>query len=133
MYRWKHNTLLASALSITALLGCSIDSYLTDASDVQCDGKRTLAELEGDGMATFIVHGKDDAVATVQVRRNAAMVSVGVVGDITGPPQRLNEDGFTIPAPIVEGAELSAFAAGAAWVIDARKDSIVIQGSCRGS
>jgi len=126
----KRNSLLAVALSATALAGCSIDSYLADASNVQCDGKRTKAELEGSGMATFIVHGEDDSVATVKVRRNEEGVSVGVTGDVTGPPQQLEDDGFTAPTPIVDGAELSAFGAGGVWVIDAHEDSIVIQGSC---
>lgn len=128
----KRNTLLAVVLSATALVGCSIDSYLTDASDVQCDGKRTKTELEGNGMATFIVHGEDDSVATVQVRRSDEGVSVGVTGDVTGPPQQVEDDGFTAPTPIVDGAELSTFGAGGAWVIDAREDSVVIQGSCDG-
>ena len=128
----KRNALLAVALSATALAGCSIDSYLTDASNVRCDGKRTKTELEGNGVATFIVHGEDDSVATVQVRRNEEGVSVGVSGDVTGPPQQLEDDGFTAPTPIVNGAELSAFGAGGAWVIDAREDSIVIQGTCDG-
>ncbi len=128
----KRNALVAGFLSATALMGCSIDSYLTDPSDVHCDGKRTMADLRGNGMATFIVHGEDESVATVQVRRNRQEVSVAVSGDITGPPQQLEEDGFTSPTPIVEGSELSAFGAGGAWVIDARKDSVVIQGSCDG-
>lgn len=126
----KRDFLLMAALSATAFAGCSIDSYLTDASDVQCDGKRTRTELEGNGMATFVVHGEDDAVATVQVRRSEEGVSVGVTGDVTGPPQQLEEDGFTAPTPLVDGAELSTFGAGGAWVIDAREDSVVIQGSC---
>ena len=129
----RRNVLLATALSATALVGCSIDSYLTDASDVQCDGKRTKVELEENGRATFIVHGdKDGSVATVQVRRNEEGVSVGVTGDVTGPPQQLEADGFTAPTPVVDGAELSAFGAGGAWVIDASEDSVVIQGSCDG-
>jgi hypothetical protein len=129
----RRNVLLATALSAAALVGCSVDSYLADASDVQCDGKRTKVDLEGNDMATFIVHGVDDgSVATVQVRRNEEGVSMGVTGDVTGPPQQLENDGFTAPTPIVEAAELSAFGAGGAWVIDVREDSVVIQGSCDG-
>lgn len=129
----RRNVLAIAALSAVALVGCSVDSYLTDPSNVQCDGKRTKTDLEGDGMATFVVHGKEDGdVATVSVRRNDDKVSVGVSGDVTGPPQQLEEDGYTAPTPIVDGAELSAFGAGGAWIIDARNDSVVIQGSCDG-
>lgn len=129
----RRNVLAIAALSAAALTGCSVDSYLTDASNVHCDGKRTKTDLEGNGMATFVVHGKQEGdVATVKVRRNNEGVSVGVAGDVTGPPQQLEDDGYTAPTPIVDGAELSAFGAGGAWVIDVRNDSVVIQGSCDG-
>ncbi len=125
--------IVATALSAVALTGCSIDSYLTDPSNVHCDGKRTKVELAVNGMATFIVRGKQKGdVATVRVRRSENGASVGVSGDITGPPQQLEADGFTTPTPVVKGAELSAFGAGAAWVIDVRNNSVVIQGSCDG-
>lgn len=129
----RRNVLAIFALSTIALAGCSIDSYLTDPSNVQCDGKRTRTDLEGNGMATFIVHGKEDGdVATVSVRRNNDSVSVSVSGDVTGPPQQLEADRYTAPIPIVDGAELSAFGASGAWVIDVRNDSVVIQGTCDG-
>lgn len=129
----KHKALVVAALSATALVGCSVDSYLNDASNVQCDGKRTKTDLEGNGVATFIVHGKEDGdIATVSVRRNDERVSVSVNGDVTGPPQQLEADGYTAPTPVVDGAELTAFGAGGAWIIDARNDSVVIQGSCDG-
>lgn len=128
----RQNILVAAALSAAALAGCSIDSYLTDSSDVQCDVKSTKVDFEKNGMATFIVHGDDDSIATIQVRRNEHGVSVGVTGDVTGPPQQLENDGFTKPIPVVDGAELSAFGSGGAWVIDARQDSVVVQGSCDG-
>jgi hypothetical protein len=100
---------------------------------VQCDGTRTEVDLSGNGMATFIVHGKHKGdVATVQVRRSEKDASVRVSGDVTGPPQQLEADGFTAPTPIVKGAELSAFGAGGDWIIDVRRDSVVIQGSCDG-
>lgn len=124
---------MLGALSAAALTGCSIDSYYNDPSNVQCDEKRTRTELASDGVATFIVHGKHEGkVATVTVRREDNMVSVKVGGDITGPPMQVEEDGFSKPTPIVEGPELSAFGAGGAWIIDARKDSVVIQGTCDG-
>ncbi len=129
----RRNVLAIAALSATALVGCSVDSYLTDPSNVQCDSKRTKTDLKGDGMATFIVHGKEKGdVATVKVRRTGEDASVGVTGDVTGPPQQLEADGFTAPTPIVDGPELSVFGAGGAWVIDVRKDSVVIQGTCDG-
>ena len=110
-----------------------IDSYLTDPSNVQCNGQRTETDLVNGGMATFIVHGKQKgAIATVQVRRVNNEVSVRTGGDVTGPPQQVQPDGFTPPTPVVSGAELSAFAAGGAWVIDARDNTVVIQGSCTG-
>lgn len=126
---------IAAALSFTSLAACglSIDSYLTDPSDVQCDGRRTEADLAMNGMATFIVHGKQPKdIATIKVRRNEQGASVGVTGEITGPPQQLEADGFTTPTPVVDGSELSAFGAGGAWVIDVRKDTVVIQGTCDG-
>lgn len=128
----RRGVLLASAVSAAALIGCSIDSYLTDPSDVQCDGKRTKVDLEEGGIATFMVHGEDDGVATIQVRRDEQGASVKTTGDVTGPPQPLENDGFTAPTPVVEGAELSAFGAGGAWVIDVGDENVVIQGSCDG-
>lgn len=124
----------SAALAFTALNSCSfeIDSYLTDPSNVQCDDKRTKSDLEGDGTSSFIVHGDKDKIATVTVRRKDDAVSVAVTGDVTGPPQDLESDGYTEPTPIVEGSELTAFGAGGAWVIDVRKDSVVIQGTCEG-
>ena len=85
-------------------------------------------------MTTFIVHGEHKGdIATVKVRRSEAGASFRVSGDVTGPPQKLEADGFTAPTPLVKGgAELSAFGAGGAWIIDVRKDSVVIQGSCNG-
>lgn len=127
------SALLAIALSTTALPGCSIsvDSYLTDASNVRCDGRRTEVDLARRGMATFIVHGKlQTDVATVKVRRNEAGASVAVSGDVTGPTQQLTGDRFTSPTPVVDGPELSAFAAGAAWAIDVREATVVINGTC---
>jgi len=127
------NILAIVTLSATAIASCSFDSYLTDPSNVQCDGKRTTADLKGDGAATFIVHGKEkDDVATVKVRRTGESASVGISGDVTGPPQQLEADGFTRPTPIIDGPELSTFGAGGAWIIDVRKGSVVIQGSCDG-
>lgn len=84
-------------------------------------------------MTTFIIHGSEEGdVATVQVRRDERGASVAVSGDVTGPPQQLEADGFTPPTPVVDGAELSAFGAGGAWVIDVREDRVVIQGTCEG-
>jgi hypothetical protein len=120
----KRNALLATTLSAVALAGCTIDSYLTDPSNVQCDGKRTKVELEGSGMTTFVVHGdKESDVATVQVRRTKEIASVAVSEGAQG-------EEFTDPTPVVEGPELNASAAGVSWVIDVRDDSVVIQGSC---
>ncbi len=129
----KRDSLLVFALSAIAFSGCSIDSYLTNSADVQCDGKRTVADLSNNGLATFIVHGKQKGdLATIKVRRSEEGASVGVSGDVTDPPQQLEADGFTKPIPVVDGAELSTFGAGGAWVIDVRKDSVVILGACDG-
>lgn len=123
-----------SLLGSVLLTGCSIsiDSYLTDPSAVKCDGKRTETDLVNGGMATFVVHGTQKSAAVIKVRREDNKVSVAVLGDVTGPPQELEADGFTSAVPVVKGAELSAFGAGGAWVIDARKDTVVIQGTCDG-
>jgi hypothetical protein len=127
------NRAAIALLPLVALLGCTVDSYLTDPSAVRCDGKRTKAALGEAGMATFIVRGEAEGnVASVQILREADTVKVRVDGDVTGPPQQLDADGFTKAINIVDGAELTAFAAGGAWVIDVREDSVVIQGSCDG-
>ena len=133
-YPYKKRTAAAlAALSAVALTGCSIDSYLTDPSNVQCDGNRTRVDLVGNGMAPFVVHGKNKGdAAVVHVRRNAEGASVKVTGDVTGPPQQLAADGYTPPTPVVNGPELSAFGAGGAWVIDVQKDAVVIEGTCDG-
>ena len=140
MHRKRPSIYLASAVASAALTGCSIwvDSYLTNPADVHCDGQRTKVDLEGDGVATFVVHGAEHGdgdgkdVATVKVRRSGDEVSVMTSGDTSGPPQQVEADGFTAPTPLVEGAELSTFGAGGAWVIDVRPDSVVIQGTCDG-
>lgn len=132
MYK-KRSFIAANLLAVSALSSCTIDSYLTDASDVQCDGRRTLSDLKEDGQAVFVVHGENkDDIATITVRREDDQIRVGVSGDITGPPQQLESDGFTHPLPIAEGPELSTFGAGGVWLIDARKGDVVIQGSCNG-
>lgn len=129
----KSTSLVAAAVSTLALSSCSVDSYHTDASAVHCDGERTKAELEDDGVATFIVHGEKDRIATVTVRREDDFASVKVEGDIEGrPPQEIAADGFSEPVEIVSGSELSTFGGGGAWLIDVRKDSVVIQGNCDG-
>jgi hypothetical protein len=129
----RRNALVAATLAAAALSGCTIDSYLTDPSNVQCDGRRTKVNLAVSGMAIFIVHGKHAGdSATVKVRRSEAGADVAVAGDVTGPPQVLEADGFSRVTPVVDGPELSAFGAGGAWVIDVREDSVVIQGTCDG-
>lgn len=120
--------LAAGALFLT---GCTVDG---DPSAVPCDGTRAMAEFSEDGFATFTVHGtQEDDIATVTVRRDDGGVSVRVMGDVTGPPQILEDDGFTRPTNIVDGPELSTFGAGGAWIIDVREDgTVVIQGNCDG-
>ena len=112
--------------------GCTIDSYLNDPTDVQCDGRRTLSELSGDGVATFIVHGKGKNNGVITVRKEDGAVSLHADGIMSGPAAELDEDGYTIPVALRNGPELSAFVAGGAWIIDVRNKSVVIQGSCDG-
>jgi hypothetical protein len=132
----SRNATAAAALSAALLTACSfsVDSYLTDASNVQCDGRRTEVDLSDDGMATFIVHGLHKRIATVKVRRSQGNASVAVSGDVAGSPPQLSAqaDGFTTPVPVVNGAELSAYAAGGSWAIDVSQANVVIQGSCDG-
>ncbi len=131
----SRNILTIAALSATALVSCSVDSYLTDPSNVHCDGKRTKTELDGDGIAEFIVHGnEDDKAANVNVRLTDDGVSVRVSGDVTGPPQQLGKDGYTEPVPAVKGPELSTFGAGGVWTVDVSpKDGTVsVRGTCDG-
>ena len=136
MERFPKKSLIASnLLAVSALTACAfeIDSYHTDPSDVRCDDGRTKVELDGNGRVTFMAHGeknKDPVVITV--RRENDQVSVRAEGNITGPPQAVEQDGFSSPTPLVDGAELSTFGAGGAWVIDAREESVVIEGTCEG-
>ena len=125
---------VAATLSAAALTGCTIDSYLTDASDVQCDGKRTKADLPEGGTTVFIVHGSEAGrIATMHIKRDQQGASVKVEGDSEGALEvALAPDGYTEPVPVTEGTELSAFGAGGAWVIDVRETDVVIQGSCGG-
>lgn len=129
---------LVTSLAIGALVleGCSftVDSYLTDPSNVKCDGKRTKTDLNGDGMASFVVHGKHTGeLAIVKVRRAYDKASLSVVNDTANSPaQQYDKDGFSTPTSVVDGSELSVIAGGGAWVIDVRKDSVIIQGSCDG-
>jgi hypothetical protein len=124
---------VVAGFSLFLLVGCGVDSYLTDPSNVQCNGDRTQVNLAANGLAAFIVHGKHRGeVATIQVRRTEAGASTSVSGDVTGPPQKLESDGFTKPVPVGGGADLSAYAASGAWIIDVSKNTAVIQGSCVG-
>ena len=134
MEKLRFRSIIATnLLAVTALTGCTIDSYLNDPLGVRCDGKRTISDLAEGDIATFIVHGENEGeVASVHIRREDNEVSVKVDGDVTGPPQQLEDDGYTAPTPISDGSELATFGAGGAWVIDARDDSVVIQGSCDG-
>ena len=49
----------SAALTATALSGCTVESYLADNSNVQCDGNHTEVPLNGNGNVTFIVRGKN--------------------------------------------------------------------------
>lgn len=129
----RRNALTAVTLSALALAGCSGDKSLTDPSDVHCDNNRTQVSFEDQGITSFTVHGaEDDTVAVIEVRRQSNTVSTRVTGDVTGPPQQLEVDGFTKPTSIVDGPELSVFGVGGAWILDASQDSLSIQGSCDG-
>lgn len=135
----NRNRLVDVAISVialggaVALGGCSIDSYSNDAADVQCDGKRTMADLTAGGTTAFIVHGDDEGeVATLRLRRDETHASVAIAGQLADPLERLDEDGFNPPVSIVEGPELDVLAAGGAWIIDIRDRSAVIEGSCDG-
>lgn len=131
----KRSVIAANLLALSALNACSggIDSYHTDPSDVHCDDGRTKVDLIGDGSTKFIVHGeKDTGPAVITIRRRDNQVSVKSEGNVTGPPQTVDAHGYTPPAPIEEGAELAAFGANAAWIIDVQEESVVIQGSCEG-
>lgn len=133
LHSYKRNAILAATLSATALTGCSIDSYLNDTTNVRCDGKRTKTDLAEGSVATFVVRGEDDSVATVQVRRTPEGVSSGVSEGGSQTAQELATDDFTEPIPTAQGAELTALGAGVMWVVDVRadEDSVVIQGSCK--
>lgn len=125
MERFTYSKLavVATTMAALALPGCrvSIDSYLTDASGVQCDGRRTITDLRVGGVALFVVHGIDRGEeATVEVSRADTTVSVAVDDKPAG-----------LPRPYVaDGAELHVNAADGTWLIDVREDTVVIQGSC---
>jgi hypothetical protein len=128
----KLNPYLTCFLSTVALTGCNIND-LEATPEVQCDGKEVTADFSNQDRATFVVHGKNRGdVAAVQVLKSSAGVSVAVEGTIIEPPHELEMDDFTEPVPLMEGSEVSTFAAGEVWVIDAREDTVVVQGTCDG-
>ena len=112
--------------------GCTIDSYNNDTTNVRCDEGRTKTELVKNGFASFFVHDQKYSEAVVKVRRNEQGVSVAVEGDITGPPQEFEEDGFTKPIPFADPTSLNVFAANGNWIINVTDNSAVISGTCQG-
>lgn len=115
------------------LSGCTIDSYLTDPNGVQCDGKRTMAELGKDlGQISFFAHEEGTDTVKVTVTREGenkyafsaepAVIdpkdAVHVVGDVV-------QDGSANP-------DFSFAHGDAIWGVDVRPDeaSAVISGNC---
>lgn len=117
----------ATALSVAglALTACTIDSYLTDVTNVHCDGKRTIQDLREDGLSTFIIHGKDNAVAKVVVKKKDSLVAIATAS--VGDPKQLE---FGRYEKIDFGYEFDMIAAGGAWLINASEDDVYIHGSC---
>lgn len=119
--------LLGSAL----LSGCVIDSYLTDASAVECDGKRTKADFdEGVESVSFIIHPPEEKhKVTVAREDDQYYVSVEPLGEIS-------DDSFkTTDMPLKNGPnnpDFSFLAGKGAWMVDVRPDepSVVISGNC---
>ena len=82
-------SLFAPALAVMALVlaGCSItiDSRLTDAGNVPCDGTRTEADFSSHvSQVTFIVHQKKAASLNVEVQKTSRTDYVYSVQTLSG-------------------------------------------------
>lgn len=139
------NKYIAAAMSAIALTSCASGGesaeppvYLNDPTNVRCDGLETRTFMPVDGTSMFIVHGDQDQpsypadITVVKVRREDGMASVGVVGNVTGPPQVLEANGMTTPTEVIDGPELVTFGAKGVWTIDVSRDDVIISGSCDG-
>ena len=119
----------AGTLSIT---GCSIDSYLNDQGDVQCDGKRTKADFEDDlDSVSFVVHEDDDVAYDVKISRSEPGYNmvVSLPASESGAGDGFIEDS----TPSGKGnPDFSFVTDGATWVVDVRPDepSVVVSGNC---
>lgn len=131
-------TYVAAAAMGTALLeGCTIGIDTTSTETVHCDGTRTIAKLDNGDETAFTVQGKaKEDIATIYVKRFDDLVAVKVSGDVTGPLQELDTDGYTEPidAPTdkSDDTHLNAFGAGGAWFLDVGQDTVAIEGTCFG-
>lgn len=133
--RKKRRLFVPALTASVALSSCvAIDSYLTDTTDVQCDGRRTISDLSGDGNAIFVVHGKDPGdQAVITVNRQDDMIRVIAENDTSASQKEpKGEETFTDPVPLGDGPEAFIAAGGGIWTLDARVDTVVIKGTCDG-
>lgn len=120
----------AVALGVGLLLveSCTIDSYLTDTTAVQCDGKRTMGEFNDQASRVeFLVHQKHEPSLSVMVTEESPAQYDFSVKPSTDVQQagRLTVDGSA-------STDMSFTYHGGTWSIDVRpKDqTVVISGNC---
>lgn len=116
------------AASALCLSGCTIDSYLTDANGIECDGKRTKVEFSDDvNQVTLATHSGADTLAITVSRRNGVyeLHAQPIAGD-TPTINTFAEDGSADPDYIVSQRN-------ATWSVDVRdnESSVVVSGYCK--
>lgn len=127
----KRNTslLAASALCIS---GCTLDSYLSDANAVKCDGKRTKVEFSDKvDKISFAAHGNAGTLAISVSRTAAGTYEFQTQSMANGTPETIHtarvfsENGSADPDYMVNHGD-------AIWSVDVRDDesSAVISGYC---
>lgn len=112
--------------------GCTIESYLTDADNVHCDGRRTRTEFNDNvSQVTFHVHQDDVDPLAVTVTRT----DDDTYGFEVDAPGEMPVDTDVLVDPVRDGTgepDYSFTHEDAVWSVDVRPDepSAVISGSC---
>lgn len=128
----KRNTSLLAA-SVLCMSGCAIDSYLSDANGVECDGKRTKVDFSDNiDKISFAAHSHADTLA-ISVTRIATgtyefqtQTMTSDTHETTYKARVLSNNGAANPDYMVNQGN-------ATWSVDVRDDghSAVISGYCK--
>lgn len=127
------NKLAASAaIGMLALGGCTIDSYLNDSNNVQCDGLRTKEHFS-DGLrrVSFLIHQENDVVSKINVYREGDFYDIDTV-----PLKNVNSDEITLLSDSDNSGksnpDFTISIGKAIWSVDVRmyEPAVVIQGNC---